>query len=240
MAMELTQFISPKQLLEIKREIVEEALAKSNPIVALQYAEGILLMAENPSRSLNKISEIYDRIAFAGTGLFTDYEKLRKAGVQYADLRGYTYSRRDVRAKPLASEYSTILGEIFSREQVPLEVEILLAEVGESEGEDRLFKIPFSGGLVEEIGFAALGDISKDEESSKYKRGTIRKFLQESSFAPAAALEAALRIGYQALTIGRGGERLRPENLELAVLDRTTSRSRKFRRLSPESLSFSA
>ncbi|HEX9639380.1 MAG TPA: proteasome subunit alpha [Acidobacteriota bacterium] len=239
MAMELTQFISPKQLLEIKREIVEEALAKSNPIVALQYKGGILLMAENPSRSLNKISEIYDRVAFAGTGLYTDYEKLRKAGVQYADLRGYTYSRRDVRGKPLASEYSTILGEIFSREPVPLEVEILLAEVGDSPEGDRMFRIPFSGGLVEETGFAVLGDIAKDEDSGKYKRGAIRKFLQDSALGPDTGFEAALRAGHQALGIGRGSERLRPENIEVALLDRTTPRPRKFQRLNPDSLSFS-
>jgi proteasome alpha subunit len=235
MAMELTQFISPKQLLEIKREIVEEALAKSNPIVALTYADGIALLAQNPSRSLHKISEIYDRIAFAGTGLFTDYEKLRKAGVQYADLRGYTYSRRDVRAQPLAGDYSTILGEIFSREPVPMEVEILLAEVGDGPADDRLFRIPFSGGLVEETQFAVIGDIQKEEDGGKLRRGAIRKFLQERLHGAVPDLERALKIGFEALSAGRG-ERLRPENAELAVLDRSSPRPRKFRRLSPDTL----
>ena len=97
--MEFSQFVSPKELLKIKRDIVEEALARANPIVALEFKKGILLLAENPSSTLNKIAEIYDRIAFAGTGVYNDYEKLRRAGVQYADLKGFAYSRKDVKAK---------------------------------------------------------------------------------------------------------------------------------------------
>ena len=121
---DIANFISPKQLIEMKREIVELALARANPIVALEYRDGILLMAENPSDSLSKISEVYDRIVFAGTGVYNDYERLRRAGVQYADLRGFSYSRVDVKAKGLASEFSAILGETFARQQLPWEVEL--------------------------------------------------------------------------------------------------------------------
>ena len=135
--MDITNFISPKQLLKIKSDIAEEAIIRANPIIAADYKDGIMIIAENPTTTLFKITELYDRIAFAGTGVYNDYERLRKAGVQYADVKGFTYSRTDVKAKAIAGEYSSILGEIFSKQHVPMEVEILVLELGENNEENR-------------------------------------------------------------------------------------------------------
>jgi 20S proteasome alpha/beta subunit len=94
--------------------------------------EGIAIVAENPSETLRKVSEIYDRIAFAGVGKYNEFDQLRVAGIRAADLKGYQYSRDDVDARSLANQFAQILGNIFTHEMKPLEVEILVAEVGSS------------------------------------------------------------------------------------------------------------
>jgi len=229
--MDITSFISPKQLIEMKREIVEQALARANPIVALEYKDGIVVMAENPSDTLNKISEIYDRIVFAGTGVFNDYERLRRAGVQYADLKGFSYSRKDVKARSLASEFSNILGDVFMRQQVPWEVEILVVELGETPTDNRLYVILYSGGLVEEKRFCAIGDIVRDKEG-ELRRDPLRTKLKSMELKGDEPLEKALRAGYDALiSVKQAGARIAPQNLEIVVLDRTVVRERKMRRL---------
>jgi proteasome alpha subunit len=228
--MDIGNFISPKKLIEIKRNIVEEALTQSNPILAIEYNQGIFLMAENPSYSLHKISEIFDYIAFAGTGVYNDYERLRKAGVQYADVKGFSYSRNDVKAKSIASSYSDTLGEIFSRSNMPLEVEIMLAELGETQEDNRFFYVTYSGGLVEEKYFSVIGDIYQDAGSKKIEKNLIRKFLHEKNIDGNQSLEATCQLGLGALNSIRSGLNTKPENLEITILDRSTPRTRKFRR----------
>lgn len=228
--MEIGNFISPKKLIEIKRDIVEAALTQSNPIFGLEYDQGILLMAENPSYSLHKISEVFDRIAFAGTGVYNDYERLRKAGVQYADMKGFSYSRVDVKAKSIASSYSDTLGEIFSRSSVPMEVEILLAELGETQEENRFFYITYSGGLIEEKNYSVIGDIYPDGTSKKVKKNLIRKFLKEKGIKGALSMEETFRIGIDALNSVRTGSEIEPGSLEVATLDRGSAGNRKFKR----------
>ncbi|MCD6451118.1 MAG: proteasome subunit alpha [Acidobacteria bacterium] len=235
--MEFSQFVSPKELLKIKRDIVEEALARANPIVALEFKKGILLLAENPSSTLNKIAEIYDRIAFAGTGVYNDYEKLRRAGVQYADLKGFAYSRKDVKAKALASEFSTTLGEIFSSRLFPLEVEILLVELGEEDEENHIYYIPASGGLIEEKGFAVIGDIFRHPETEELKKNVIRQFLaKEFPKGKLLPFKEALRLAHRALASAPRSIPLSPNHLELAILDGTLNRERKLHRFSREEI----
>jgi proteasome alpha subunit len=228
---DLSNFISPKQLLVMKQEVVEETLAMAYPIVALQYRDGILLLAENPTVSLQKTSEIYDRIAFAGTGVFNDYERLRKAGVQLADIKGFQYSRIDVTARSIASEYSTVLGDIFMRQQVPMEVEILVAEIGKGPEDNRMYSIPFSGGLIEEQGIAVIGDYLKTEEE-EIIRGRIRRFLLEQNPPPDLPLAEAAALAGAAIAEVREGGTMNVGHIELVVLDRTIEVERKFRRFS--------
>ena len=234
--MDISNFISPKQLIEIKREIVEQALALARPIIAMEYKDGILLMAENPSESLTKVSEIYDHIAFAGTGVYNDYERLRRAGVQYADVKGFSYSRKDVKAKAIATEFAGILGDIFTRQQVPWEVEILVAEIGATAAENRMYFIPFSGGLVEEKRFAAIGDIYRDREG-ELRKNVLRKKLAEKELGAEESLAAIVKIGHEVLSaVKDGGNSIVAKTLEVVALDRTIKRERKVRRLKSEEI----
>jgi proteasome alpha subunit len=155
--MALPFYVSPEQMMQDKAEYARKGIAKGKSIIALAGKQGILLVAENPSSSLNKISEVYDRIAFAGAGKYSEFENLRKAGIRYADLKGYAYGREDVTAKSLANAYSQSIGSTFSQEIKPLEVEILVVEVGETPTQDELYRIAFDGAIADERGFATIG-----------------------------------------------------------------------------------
>jgi proteasome alpha subunit len=218
-------YVSPEQWYQDKAEYARKGIARGKPIVAIDYEGGIALMAENPSGSLRKISEIYDRIAFAGVGKFDEYENLRKSGVRYADLRGYSYSREDVAAKNLANEYSTVLGTIFTREMKPFEVEILVVEVGNGPDETSMYKILFDGAITDHRQFAAIGADSDD------LLGVLREGWRESM-----DLNAAVKLGREALKRGNGsGSELNETNLEIAIVDRSRA-GRKFRRLTTEAI----
>lgn len=234
--MEISQFISPKKLLEMKREIVEEALCQAHPIVVLEYKDGILLLAENPSESLFKITEIYDRIAFAGTGVYNDYEKLRRAGVQWADIKGFSYSRADVRAKSLAAEYSATLGDMFSRQLIPLEVEIMVAELRSKPSSNHIFLIPFTGGLIEEKEFSVIGDLYKEPNSNKIKKNIIRNFLSSNFPSCPMSKKEAFKLALEALNQISRNHSLTPEELELVTIDGTIPQQRKFVRFSIEEI----
>src|SRR3990172_12096698 len=143
--MVIPYYVAPEQMAQDKAEYARKGIAKAKPVVALRFDGGVLLVAENPSASLNKISEIYDRIAFAGAGNYSEFENLRKAGIRYADLKGYAYGREDVTAKSLANAYSQTIGNIFSEAMKPLEVEILVVEVAEEGLPNELYRIAFDG-----------------------------------------------------------------------------------------------
>ncbi|HPB46421.1 MAG TPA: proteasome subunit alpha, partial [Microthrixaceae bacterium] len=191
-------------------------------LVAVTYADGILLCAENPSRMLRKISEIYDRIGFAGVGKYNEFDQLRIAGVRHADLKGFAFSREDVDARSLANQYAQMLGQVFTHEMKPLEVEILVAEVGSSAEHDQLFHIHYDGTLVDEANFTVLGG---DAEA-------IRERLADA-FVAGAPLADALAGAVGAL---EGPDRRLPEpELEVAVLERQAPR-RSFRRITGDEL----
>ncbi|MCU0271509.1 MAG: proteasome subunit alpha, partial [Acidimicrobiales bacterium] len=186
-------------------------------LAAVRYADGIVIVAENASETLRKVSEIYDRIAFAGVGKYNEFDQLRIAGVRHADLKGYAFSREDVDARSLANAYAQILGQIFTHEMKPMEVEILVAEVGSDAEHDRLFHILYDGTVMDEARFTVLGGEAE----------AIADRL-EASWRDGLDLAGALRAAVVALA---GADRtLAPGDLEVAVLDRTGPR-RAFRRL---------
>jgi proteasome alpha subunit len=194
--------------------------------VTLEYADGVLLMAENPS-SLSKIGEIYDRIAFAGGGQFSEFDQLRKVGVRYADVKGYAYSRDDVRAKALANAYSQAMGDVFTRELKPLEVEVIVAEVGDDElaGHEKnaIFRVQFDGSISDHDGYCVIGGAA-DEMNTHLSH----------EYKPGMPLGDALRLGRTALQRATDGEpRVELENLEVCVLERARA-GRKFRRLTTD------
>ncbi len=232
--MVLPYYVSPEQMMQDKAEYAQKGIAKGRSIVAMEFAQGVLLLADNPSASLNKISEIYDRIAFAGAGRYSEFENLRKAGIRHADLKGYAYSREDVTAKSLANAYSQTLGTIFSQEMKPLEVEILVAGVsdparpptepgqaaGGGPGENEIYRITFDGYISVEKGFSVIGgpaDRLRVLFKDRYREGLN--------------LEEAVRLAMTCLE-EVGGQPLNHRGVEAATLERTRT-GRKFRRLTP-------
>ena len=221
--MPLPYYVSPEQMMKDKAEYARKGIARGRSIVTLEYRDGILLVAENPSTLLHKISEIYDRIAFAGVGKYNEFENLRIAGIRHADVKGYSYSRGDVTAKALANAYSQALGNIFTQDIKPFEVEVLVAEVGENGSRNEIYHILYDGTIEDERNYAAMGG-QADE---------IRRFLKDH-YREGLGLDEALQVGVRALTVTQN-KTLSEKDLEVAVLDRTKVR-RKFRRIPMEAL----
>ena len=188
--MSMPFYVAPEQMMKDRADYARKGIARGRALIALQYIDGIALVAENPSNTLRKISEIYDRIAFAGVGKYNEFDQLRVAGVRAADLKGYQFSRLDVDARGLANQYAQILGQTFTHEMKPLEVEILVAEVGLTQEQDQLFHIMYDGTVIDEHQFTVLGG---DMEA-------IRTRLVER-FVPQASLQDAVKFAHQALSL---------------------------------------
>jgi len=210
-------YVSPEQVMKDRADYARKGIARGRALVAVRYDDGIALVAENPSNTLRKISEIYDRLAFAGVGKYNEFDQLRVAGVRAADLKGFQYSRDDVDARSLANNYAQILGQIFTHEMKPMEVEILVAEVGISGDLDQLFHILYDGTVVDERRYTVLGG---DAEAIGAR--------MKDTFAEGQTLGAAVQEATKALS---GPDRtLSATELEVAVLSRSNGR-RCFRRL---------
>ena len=218
--MSMPFYVAPEQRMKDQADFARKGIARGRSLAALEYADGILLCAENPSSTLHKIAEIYDRIAFAGVGKYNEFDQLRKFGVRTADLTGYQFSREDVNANSLANQYAQIIGQVFTHDMKPLEVEILVVEVGATPADDELFHILYDGTVMDEDRFSVLGG---DAES-------IAERL-EAQYQPGFDLGSALTLAVSALA---GPDRtLGADALEVAVLDRTAAR-RAFRRLTDD------
>jgi proteasome alpha subunit len=192
--------------------------------VGLEYADGILFLAENPSALLHKISEIYDRIAFAGVGKYSEFEELRIAGVRLADMRGYSYGREDVRARDLANAYSQALSAIFTQQMKPYEVEILVAEVANDDGRNELYHIMFDGTVADEHGSVAIGGHAEALNAAI-----------KDAYQPDWDLGTAVREAVKALS-GAEGRELESNSIEAGVLERNRTARRKFRRLTDDEI----
>ena len=220
--MNMPFYVPPEQAMKDRADFARKGIARGRALVAVRFDDGIALVAENPSNRLRKISEIYDRIAFAGVGKYNEFDQLRVAGVRAADLKGYQYSRDDVDAKGLANQYAQILGQIFTHDQKPMEVEILVAEVGVIADDDQLFHILYDGTVIDERRYSVLGG---DAEA-------ITARLLESH-RDDQTLDAALRVATAALS---GPDRnLTATDFEAAVLSRRNGR-RCFKRLSDDTV----
>jgi proteasome alpha subunit len=214
--MSIPFYVAPEQLVRDKAEFARKGIARGRSIVAVDYSGGVLLLGENPSTALHKISEVYDRIAFAGVGKYNEFETLRKAGIRQADLMGYLYSRDDVTAMGLATAFAQTLGMIFTRDPKPFEVEVLIAEISEEGDEHRLFRISYDGTLYDERNFVAIG--GKAEQLTE---------VLEELWHEGMSLEDAFAAGVEAF---RRVEDRESEGWEAAVLDDANGR-RAFRRL---------
>ena len=220
--MSMQFYIPPEQVMKDRADYARKGIARGRALVATVIDQGVLLVTENSSRTLHKISEIYDRIAFAGVGKYNEYDQLRVAGVRHADTKGFTFSRDDVDARSLANLYAQFLGNVFTHELKPLEVEILVAELGADGRPDQLYHVAYEGTITDQDRFAVLGG---DAESISDRVGdgwTVDRDLASALQATVAALS--------------GPEReLGPGDLEVAVLSRANGR-RAFRRVPDDEL----
>lgn len=219
-------YVSPEQLMKDRADYARKGIARGRSVVVLAYDDGIAFATENPSRALHKISEIYDRIAFAAVGKYNEFENLRVAGVRYADLRGYSYDRADVSARALANAYAQTLGTVFTTESKPLEVELVVAEVGRTPEEDQIYRLSYDGSVADERGTVVMGGQAEDLSEQV-----------SAGWRPGMPLAEAVQLAVRVLGTAPGGEvrSLGAAQLEVAVLDRTRSR-RAFRRLAAAQL----
>ena len=213
--MPLPYYVSPEQMMKDKAEYARKGISRGRAIVAIEYRDGVLLVAENPSTLLHKVSEIYDRIAFAGVGKYNEFENLRVAGVRLADMRGYSYDRRDVTGRSLANAYAQTLGTIFTEMPKPYEVEIVVAEIGDDSSEDQLYRLTFDGSVADEQGYVAMGGQAESISSAL-----------ETQWQAGMSLGDSLKLAVRLLgEFGADEARaLAPEALEVAILDRNRPR----------------
>ncbi|AXB42968.1 proteasome subunit alpha [Amycolatopsis albispora] len=236
--MTMPLYASPEQLMRERSELARKGIARGRSVVVLKYAGGVLFVAENPSTTLHKVSEIYDRIGFAAVGRYSEFESLRRGGIKYVDLQGYQYDRRDVNSRALANVYAQTLGAIFTDQLKPYEVEICVAEVGATPAEDQLYRLTYDGSIGDEPRFVAMGG-QTDPITSKLK----------DTYEEGLELRAALAVAVAALKTsapntssasgsgtgninGGGGD---VGKLEVAVLERERP-GRAFRRITGAAL----
>jgi proteasome alpha subunit len=221
-------YVSPEQIMKDRADYARKGIARGRSVLVLAYAGGILFVADNPSRALHKVSEIYDRIAFAAVGKYNEFENLRIAGVRLADLRGYSYDRRDVTGRGLANAYAQTLGTIFTQESKPYEVELVVAEVGQTPDEDQIYRLTYDGSVADERGYVAMGGQAEPNSTALAEQ-----------YTDGLPLEDALKMAVDLIARDPGGReprQLTAGQLEVAILDRTRPR-RTFRRLTGRALS---
>lgn len=215
--MSMPYYVPPEQLMKDRADFARKGIARGRTLVALQYLNGIAIISENPSSTLHKISEIYDRIAFAGVGKYNEFDQLRVAGVRAADLKGYQFSRQDVDARSLANQYAQILSQTFSEAPKPMEVELLVAEIGSESSSDRLFHVLYDGTVLDEHDFCVIGgdnDAVLAQLTEAYKKDL--------------SLDKVVSVAINALSAS--DRKLEHNQLEIAVLERN-GRRRCFRRI---------
>jgi proteasome alpha subunit len=217
--MSFMPYVAPEQLMKDRSDYARKGISRGKSVVGIEYADGLLFIAENPSSSLRKISEIYDRIAFAGVGKYSEFEDLRIAGVRLADVRGYSYDREDVKAKDIANAYSQALSTIFTQQWKPYEIEILVGEVADDHGHNELYHVLFDGSVNDEHGHVAIGGHAEE-------LGTALQDAYRENWDLATAVREAVKA------ISSAEQRqIEPTSVEAGVLDRSRTQRRKFRRL---------
>src|SRR5919205_343422 len=231
--MTMPYYASAEQVMRDRSEYARKGISRGRSVAVLTYADGVLFIAENPSSTLHKIGEIYDRIGFAAVGRYSEFESLRVAGVRLADVRGYSYNRRDVTGRVIANAYAQTLGEIFTEQMKPYEVELCVAEVGDTPESDQLYRLTFDGSIVDEPDFVVMGG------QAEAVTGHLRE-----NYSAGMGLSDALAVGVRALSAvspvtagsGNGGSStLTAQQLEVAVLDRRRPK-RAFRRVTGSAL----
>jgi proteasome alpha subunit len=218
-------YVAPEQLMKDRSDYARKGISRGRSVIGLEYADGLLFLAENPSSTLHKISEVYDQIAFAGVGKYSEFEELRIAGIRLADMRGYQYGREDVKARDLANAYSQALSSIFTQQMKPYEIELLVGEVdGEVDG-CAIYHVLFDGSVSDEQGYVAMGGHAEELTDALHDR-----------FQTGWDLPTAVRTAVQALASVPETREVPAEQIEAGVLERSRPQRRKFRRLDKDDI----
>jgi proteasome alpha subunit len=215
-------YVSPEQMMKDRADYARKGIARGKSVVTVECLPGILMVAENSSTTLHKISELYDRVAFAAVGKYNEFESLRKAGVRLADITGWSYAREDVTAKSVANAYAQALGSVFTEQMKPYEVEVLVAQVAEAPADDEMYRIRYDGSLQDETGIVAMGG-QEDALTAALTEG----------YRPDLDLAGAMKLAAAALMTTAPERPMKAANLEVALLDRARDR-RTFRRLADD------
>ena len=215
-------YVAPEQMMKDRSDYAHKGIARGRSVLGFEYADGLLFLAENPSTTLHKISEVYDQVAFAGVGKYSEFEEMRIAGIRLADLRGYQYGREDVKARDLANAYSQALSSIFTQQMKPYEIELLVGEVDGDESGSSIYHVLFDGSVSDEQGYVAMGGHAEDLNDALKDR-----------YASGWDLSTAVRTAVTVLATVPETREVLAEQIEAGVLDRTRSHRRKFRRLTP-------
>jgi len=213
-------YVAPEQMMKDRSDYAHKGIARGRSVLGFEYADGLLFLAENPSTTLHKISEVYDQVAFAGVGKYSEFEEMRIAGIRLADLRGYQYGREDVKARDLANAYSQALSSIFTQQMKPYEIELLVGEVDGDESGSSIYHVLFDGSVSDEQGYVAMGGHAEELSDALKDR-------YEAGWDLATAVRTAVTV---LATVPETRE-VPAEQIEAGVLDRTRSHRRKFRRL---------
>lgn len=216
-------YVSPEQVMKDRADYARKGIARGRSLVAIQYNDGIVMVAENPSKTLHKISEIYDRIAFAGVGKYNEFQMLRDAGVRLADQKGYSYSREDVAASELANTYAQSLGQVFTHEMKPFEVEILVAQVGVADKPNEMFHVLYDGTVMDESQFCVLGGNAEEIETAL-----------KNEYSEGISLADSIKLGAKVLH-PEEDDVVDTEHLEVGYLVKSSTR-RCFKRMTKEEL----
>jgi len=220
--MSFMPYVAPEQMMKDRSDYAHKGIARGRSVLGLEYADGLLFLAENPSTTLHKISEVYDQVAFAGVGKYSEFEEMRIAGIRLADLRGYQYGREDVKARDLANAYSQALSSIFTQQMKPYEIELLVGEVDGEESGTSIYHVLFDGSVSDEQGYVAMGGHAEDLSDALKDR-----------YQTGWDLDTAVRTAITTLATVPETREVPAEQIEAGVLDRTRSHRRKFRRLTP-------
>jgi proteasome alpha subunit len=220
--MTMPMYVSPEQLMKDRADYARKGISRGRAAVASTYSEGVLLCAENPSKTLRKAGEIYDKIGFMGVGKYSEFDQLRVAGIRHADLKGYSFSRDDVDARWLANQYAQILGQYFTHEMKPLEVEMIVAEIGDLSEDDQLFHLLYDGTVMDTSSFVVIGGEAE----------LIRERVQEN-WEPGSSLKESIQLA--TLALSGPDKSFSSDELEVALLSRGNGR-RAFTRIEGDEL----
>jgi len=223
--MSFMPYVAPEQMMKDRSDYAHKGIARGRSVMGLEYADGLLFLAENPSTTLHKISEVYDQVAFAGVGKYSEFEEMRIAGIRLADLRGYQYGREDVKARDLANAYSQALSSIFTQQMKPYEIELLVGEVDGDESGSSIYHVLFDGSVSDEQGYVAMGGHAEELTDALKDR-----------YTPGWDLATAVRTAVAILASVPEAREVPAEQIEAGVLDRTRTHRRKFARLAPEEI----